>query len=481
VKILEQSSRRVLTITTVAALLVASAFVVAARPVVASSSATPLGMAIPLYTYPTDGTWTQVIQAKQAYPNVPIVAVINPDSGPGSSQDPNYVQGIKQLQAAGVLVYGYVDTAYGSDSISSVESHVNQYVSWYKVNGILFDDMQNVAGYASYYSTLGSYVSSLGIRSMGNPGTSVDLSLIGTLNALCVYEDTGLPAISFITYPGYSPTNFAVIALGVSLNTSFLSSIHGLVSWVYLTNYSGSNPYDVLPTYFTSEMSALSALDGVTTTTSSTSHSTTSSSTTTTSTSTTKTTTTTTSSSPNSISFLTVDSVDLSGNPISGLWTTWNQGSKVLDTGYTPMAFKGTNGETYTATVANYKNYVFCHWSDGATGSARTVTLKSGQTITAVYSTTGSCPPPTAKITVRSLTLSGGEFTGMWLTVTSGGKLVASGYTSLTFSANMGQKYSVTMSNYQNYVFAHWENGSTNPVMTFTVTGAETLSASYNT
>jgi len=151
-----------------------------------------------------------------------------------------------------------------------------------------------------------------------------------------------------------------------------------------------------------------------------------------------------------------------------------------MGTGYTPMVFNGTDGQTYTVTVANYESYVFCHWQDGGTGADRTVTLDGNQTLTAVYSTAGTCAT-TAKIKIRSLTLSGQVFTGMWLTVSSGGKVVASGYTTLTFTATVGVTYTVTMSNYQNDVFAHWGDGSTNPAKAFTATTATTLSAYYNT
>ncbi len=69
----------------------------------------------------------------------------------------------------------------------------------------------------------------------------------------------------------------------------------------------------------------------------------------------------------------------------------------------------------------------------------------------------------------------------MWLTVTENGKKVASGYTTLTFTANVGAKYTVTMSNYQNFVFQYWDNGNTDPSRTFTVTQPATLVAYYST
>ncbi|HZW85092.1 MAG TPA: spherulation-specific family 4 protein, partial [Nitrososphaerales archaeon] len=466
-KVLEDSSLRNLVILPVIVLIFASAVVATYRPPAASaaSGSPSMGMVIPLYTYPTDGTWTQVIQARQAYPNVPILAIINPNSGPGSSLDSNYVQGIKNLQGAGVTVLGYVDTAYAGDSISSVESNVNLYKSWYAVNGIMFDDMSNLATDAPYYATLGSYVHSDGMTvSMGNPGTSVPTVFIGGLDILCVYESTGLPALSFITYPGFSPSNFAVVALDVPLSSSFLTSASTLVSWVYLTDASGSNPYDVLPSYLTSELATLSSIDGTQSTTSSTTSQSSTATTTKLTTSTTTTSSTTASSTTTTsggVPTAAVNSVDLTGAALPGLWSTWNQGSNVLATGYTPVTFDGTSGGTYVAMVADYSNFVFCHWEDGSTTASRSVTFGPSVSLTAYYSTNGSCPtgPSTVAVQIASDYFNGTSLQGIQGAVTSGTSTVASGTTPFTFSAVVGNSYTVTVQNSGSFVFDHWSVG----------------------
>src|SRR5437588_10463753 len=62
---------------------------------------------------------------------------------------------------------------------------------------------------------------------------------------------------------------------------------------------------------------------------------------------------------------LTVKSVNLAGDKISGLWTTIRSGSTVLKTGYTPLTFTAHPNTQYKVTVANYRNYVFEHWLNG--------------------------------------------------------------------------------------------------------------------
>src|SRR5205809_4904775 len=97
-----------------AIVLLSVAAIATIRP--SSAAATnPTGLVIPLYTYPTDGTWQAILNAKIAHPTVPIITVINPSDGPGNALDPSYVLGIKAFQVAGIMVLGYIATGYGSN------------------------------------------------------------------------------------------------------------------------------------------------------------------------------------------------------------------------------------------------------------------------------------------------------------------------------------------------------------------------------
>jgi Spherulation-specific family 4 len=230
-------------------------------PAYANTSGT--GIVIPLYTYPTSSTWTTIVQTKNSYPLVPVIAIINPGSGPGTSLDPNYVTGISSLQAAGIIVLGYDYTDYGSRSIASVEADATAYLNWYHVNGIFFDQMANVAGYETYYSTLNTFVKSLGMTvTMGNPGTSIPASYVGTLDIINIYETRGTPSLSTLSshtfYPTHPKSDFSYIAYGVTrLSTSYELSSTTYVGWLYITDGRSPNPYDMLPSYFSAEVSIL--------------------------------------------------------------------------------------------------------------------------------------------------------------------------------------------------------------------------------
>ncbi|MDE1815054.1 MAG: fibronectin type III domain-containing protein [Thaumarchaeota archaeon] len=249
----------------IALLVISSPMLVAMPHAAFASSSSQTGIMIPLYTYPTDSSWTTVINVKNAHPNVPMIVIADVSgSGAGTSIDSNFLQGINNLKAAGITVLGYDDTAYGSRAVSQVETEASNWYNWYHVNGIFFDEMNNVPGGESYYSNLSSYVKSLGMTmTVGNPGTTTLTSYVGTVDNIVIYESTGLPSLSLLlssVFNGiYAKSDFSFISYSVSSmpSSSYLSSASNDVEYLYITNAGGSNPYDVLPSYFSTEVADL--------------------------------------------------------------------------------------------------------------------------------------------------------------------------------------------------------------------------------
>jgi len=360
------------------------------RPASAVVSPSTTGIMIPLYTYP-GSTWTNVIAVEKANPGVPIVAIINPNSGPGAGMDPNYASGILSLQSAGVEVIGYVPTGYGSRSISEVESMVNQYRSWYPVTGIFFDEMSNVAGSESYYSTLNAYAKSLGFTyTVGNPGADTIPSYVGTMDTIVIYENQGLPSLSSLEgwHSNYAKGNFAMMAYGVqSVNQSYPSITSPHVGYIYITNAQLPNPYDALPPYLAAVASALAnAAPSSTTTTTSTSSTTTTTSTSSTTTASTSTSTSTTSTSTTPATFrVNITSVSLGDSPIAGSWTVVQADGNTVAQGFAPLAFNASTSATYTVSVANHGCWVFNHWGDGSSSPTMTLTGSGAMALSAYY------------------------------------------------------------------------------------------------
>ena len=223
------------------------------------------GVIVPLYTYPGD-SWQIVVQAKRSHPSVPIVAIINPNSGPGSLLDAKYVTEIKKLQTAGVTVLGYVFTNYASRTQDLVIRDIMAYKNWYDVDGIMFDEMSNALGNEDYYSSLTRYVKSIHmVMTIGNPGTDVPLTYVGTMDVLNIYEGLGIPdAYTFskrsANYQKWGKENFSIVAYGIKdLDESALEKVSKYIAYLYLTDDDLPNPYDKLPSYFSS---LLAALDG---------------------------------------------------------------------------------------------------------------------------------------------------------------------------------------------------------------------------
>jgi hypothetical protein len=228
----------------------------------AATSSSKTGMIIPLYSYPTDKSWASLIQLKQAHPSIPFIAVINPGNGPGRSIDPNYVKGIGNLKASGIMVIGYVYTDYGSRSPSVLKNEMISYKKWYGVSGIFFDEMGSSKNLLEYYKALAAEAAALHFSlTVGNPGTTIDSNLVGIFSNLCIYENPGMPTLTQISaYSSYGKHGFSYIAFSVSglPSQNALKSTTPYVGYLYVTNLGGSNPYDGLPSYLEKELSILS-------------------------------------------------------------------------------------------------------------------------------------------------------------------------------------------------------------------------------
>jgi hypothetical protein len=308
------------------------------------------GVMVPLYSYPWS-TWTEVANMKEAFPLVPIIAIVDPDNGPGVSQDQNFVSGISLLESAGVTVLGYVHTSFGYRTLSAVMTDVNSWKQMYSVNGIFFDEMASVTGFESYYSSLNSYAESLGYSlTVGNPSAQVPASYIGTLDNILIYENSGLPSESLLSSLGYQSGDFSSVSYNVpALNSSFLYGASGKVGYVYVTDQNLPNPYEVLPPYFQTLVSTLSEID-----------------------------------SPPTVS-VNVQTVDSAGNAILGLSTVVHSGSTTILSGYSPVSFNATAGNLCEVTVENYGNYFFSHWSTGSTSNTIKITPSQASTLVAYY------------------------------------------------------------------------------------------------
>jgi len=209
---------------------------------------------VPLYTDPSDSSWTAIVSAKLAHPTVPVIAILNPDNGPGASRNTSYASGIAKLQQAGIVVIGYVATGYTDRGIPAVEADIDHWKSFYpSTQGIFFDEQSNTAGHETFYRTVSQYSKAQGLSfTVGNPGTDTGPSYIGAVDVGLIYESFGLPGTSVLTgwHSSYPKSNFGIIPYGAALDHAYVKAAKALVGYIYVTNDDLPNPWDSLPSYF---------------------------------------------------------------------------------------------------------------------------------------------------------------------------------------------------------------------------------------
>ena len=87
----------------------------------------------------------------------PIVAVVNPSSGPGSCSNSDYINGVSILREANVEMIGYVFTLRGERSLFDVIDDIDSWVDcsndYYNnsINGIFVDESSNKEYDVMYY------------------------------------------------------------------------------------------------------------------------------------------------------------------------------------------------------------------------------------------------------------------------------------------------------------------------------------------
>lgn len=227
-----------------------------------TAKADPQGVFIPSYFYPGN-LWKQATAGAASGVGGMIV---NPRSGPGKTADKNYVSAVKAAQAAGIKVFGYVYTKYGTRPAADVLADVQKHINFYNVDGIFFDEVSSSVSALPYYQSLADAVHALPDMIVAlNPGTHPAEGYMNVGDIIMTFEGTyakyaklkvpawtaKYPATRFWHLIHTTPQSQlgAAIELSKSRNAGF----------VYVTDDIMANPYDTLPTYFSAELQAATA------------------------------------------------------------------------------------------------------------------------------------------------------------------------------------------------------------------------------
>jgi hypothetical protein len=212
---------------------------------------------VPAYFY-SSATWAQAIDTR---PN-PAVMLLNVDNGVGTRPLSHFQTLVTQAHHAGITVLGYSSTNYGQRAVSSVETEVREYKSWYGVNGIFLDLTQGTPGEFSYYRTLATFIRSTipnGIVWL-NPGDYPAPRFMSIANVVMVFEGPYSVYLSDQVpswVSQYSPSQFAHVIYETpasDLASAVSLSRERRAGHLFVTDLSGSgNPYGALPSYWSQE------------------------------------------------------------------------------------------------------------------------------------------------------------------------------------------------------------------------------------
>lgn len=213
---------------------------------------------IPLYIYPSGSAWADIVNAN-FYENIDVV--INPSSGVGTTQSTAYVDGVNQLRAGHVGVYGYVYTGWGTRLIDTVKAEIDNWQSWYNADGIFLDESSISTSNLFYYSDLWNYIKAKGMRVILNPGTNTDEAYTTVSDLAVIYENIPMQALSVSTWvANYPASKFAALQYNASVEQmrDFVTLAQANnIGYIYVTNDVAPNPWDVLPPYLAEEAALL--------------------------------------------------------------------------------------------------------------------------------------------------------------------------------------------------------------------------------
>jgi hypothetical protein len=224
---------------------------------------------VPAYFSPRPGgDWDRLAVAAR---RVPLIAIVNPASGPGSSADSRFTSAIQGVRTAGGRVTGYVSTAYGKRAVADAEADILRYHQWYTLDGFFLDEMANdgAAVSVAYYQELHDYIQRLKptYHVTGNPGTQTAEIYVSkpTVDTVVTFENgSGYPGYVASAwtkkYPAY---RFCHLLHSVPSTASLTNAVQLAqarnAGFLYVTDDVLDNPWDTLPTYWDTELNLIEA------------------------------------------------------------------------------------------------------------------------------------------------------------------------------------------------------------------------------
>ncbi|MFI5454501.1 MAG: spherulation-specific family 4 protein [Isosphaerales bacterium] len=225
-------------------------------------------MLVPAYIYPGgDGRkeWQRLIDAAS---KVEIVAIANPNSGPGYERNLDYAAIFTEASDHGITLVGYVSTGYVKRPIPAVKNDIDAWVRLYpQVRGFFFDQQSREGHDAPYYAELRAYAAAK-LRDplvITNPGIPCDEAYLAqaVANVTCVFvNDQGfdqfeLPAPLKV----YEASRYAALPYNISdvgaMRAVVKDAIIKRIGYLYISDAKKPNQWGKLPSYWEAEVEAV--------------------------------------------------------------------------------------------------------------------------------------------------------------------------------------------------------------------------------
>ncbi len=232
----------------------------------------PLGIMVPAYFYPSAGSdWGKL---NAAATHIPLIAIMNPASGPGKSSDKTYVHALSELHRAGGKIIGYVHTSYGERPLAEVKKEIDLYLAFYALDGFFIDEMSNDenTNHLDYYAAVYRYVKAKGaqLTVTGNPGcNTMEVYMTKpTDDSFMIFEDNSTNYVGFTPsdwVARYPAQQFVHLPYNVTTASTMTNYVQLAVSrnagWICITDDTLPNPYKSLPSYWTREVDLVQSLN----------------------------------------------------------------------------------------------------------------------------------------------------------------------------------------------------------------------------
>lgn len=208
---------------------------------------------VPAYAWPGP-IWDQVTSAANVG-----VFVMNPANGPaGAMSDPHSI-GRSRLMEKFIPVAGYQATDYAAKTDADLLWETDRYSEFYAPDYIFYDEASTNAANLAYYRTLVYRALARGMTPILNFGAVPDVQYTTSLlsKAIFVTFEADMAAYRTQTFPNWHATapteNICHIVHDVEsteVEEALDLAAARNVGLIYLTDDSGANPYDTIPSYF---------------------------------------------------------------------------------------------------------------------------------------------------------------------------------------------------------------------------------------